>query len=144
MIKIISIILGILIVGWFLFSKFSSPGQDIIARNGLHWHSYLSISILGQQQAIPAGIGLGAAEKPIHTHEEDNIIHMEFAGLVEKDDIKLDEFFKIWGKTFNKNCIFDKCSGPAGKLIMLVNGKDNLELENYIMRDEDKIEIIYE
>lgn len=145
MFKIISIILGVLIVGWFLFSRFSSPDSDIITRNGLHWHSNLTIKILGEAQEIPAGLGLeNLPHNPTHTHDRDNVIHMEFAGLVKKDDIKLGKFFQIWGKTFNKDCIFDKCSGQEGQLKMLVNGKENGEFENYAMQNEDKIEITFE
>jgi len=144
MLKVVLIILGVLIAGWFLVSKFSAPEGDIVARNGLHWHPELSIKILGENQEIPEGIGLAPVELPIHTHDEHGIIHLEFSGIVREDDIRLGEFFKVWGKTFNKDCIFDKCSGPDGQLSMLVNGKENSEFENYLMRDGDKIEIIFE
>jgi len=133
------------ILGWFIFSKLSTPPTDIIAQNGLHWHSNLSINILGQPQEIPAGLGLaGLPHNPLHTHDRDSVIHMEFAGKVAADDLRLGKFFQVWGKTFNKDCIFDKCSGPEGTLKMLVNGKENSDFENYAMKDEDKIEIIFE
>lgn len=69
---------------------------------------------------------------------------MEFSGLVKKDDVRLGRFFEIWRKQFTKDCIFDTCDGSGGKLKMLVNGRENFEFENYIMRDRDKIEIIFE
>ncbi len=141
---ILIIVVGIFIIAWFLVSKFSSPKSEIVTKNGLHWHSELDIKIFGQIQEIPANIGLGIAENPIHTHDTDNVIHMEFPGLVTKDDLKIGQFFKIWGKKFDKNCIFEECSGPDGKLKMLVNGKDSSEFENYMMQDGDKIEIIFE
>jgi len=143
------IIFGIIIAaitGWFLISKFSEPGQesDIISRNGLHWHANLSINILGEAKDIPAGIGLaGPSHNPMHTHDRDNVIHLEFSGTVRGNDLRLGEFFKVWGKTLNKDCIFDKCSSSEGKLSMRVNGKENSEFENYIMADGDKIEIIF-
>lgn len=141
---ILIIAVGIFIVGWFLVSKFSSPKSEIIARNGLHWHSELNIKILGEVQNVPANVGMVPVERYIHTHEPNNVIHMEFPGQVLKDDLKLNQFFRIWGKQFNKDCIFDKCSGEEGKLKMLVNGKENSEFENYVMQDGDKIEIIFE
>ena len=132
-----------MLVGWFLVSRFSSD-PEIIARNGIHWHPDLIIKINGQVQEIPENIGMIPQEMPIHTHTNDGIIHLEFSGLVKKDDTKLGKFFQIWGKTFNKDCIFDKCSGPEGKLRMTVNGKENSDFENYLMRNGDKIEIIFE
>ena len=133
-----------MIVGWFFVSKFFSSDPEIIARNGIHWHPDLSIKILGEYLEIPANIGLGIAEQPIHTHDNMGVIHLEFSGLVKKDDIKLGQFFRTWEKIFNKDCIFDKCSGSEDRLRMLVNGKENFEFENYLMRNGDKIEIIFE
>lgn len=125
-------------------SEPSAPQPKIISTNGIHWHSHLSIKIKGETQEIPSGIGLGITERPIHTHEADGVIHLEFPGRVTEDDVRLGKFFEIWGKTFNSNCIFDKCSGPEGQLQMLVNGQPNFDFDNYVMRDGDKIEIIYE
>lgn len=137
-------IIFLVILGWFFWSEFSAPEGDIVARNGLHWHADLSIDILGEMQDIPAGIGLARLpHNPMHTHDRDSVIHMEFAGLVKKDDLKLSQFFNIWGKTFDRDCIFDKCSGQAGQLKMLVSGKENPDFENYAMKDGDKIAIIF-
>lgn len=149
--KFLLLTLGVLIIGggvsglgWLLVSQKPTPESEIIARNGIHWHPELSIKILGQKIEIPASIGLGITERPIHTHDDMGVIHLEFPGLVRKDDIGLGKFFETWGKKFNKDCIFDKCSGPEGQLKMLVNGELNSEFENYIMKNGDKIEIIYE
>lgn len=128
----------------FLVTRPPLPESEIISKQGIHWHADLTIKILGQYQRIPANIGLGVSERPIHTHEADGVMHMEFSRLVTKDDVQLGQFFEIWGKKFSQECIFDKCNGPDGEVRMLVNGKLNFEFENYIMRDEDKIEITFE
>ncbi len=128
----------------FLVTRPSSPPLAIISQQGIHWHAGLTIKILGQYQEIPANIGIDITERPIHTHKLDDIIHMEFSGLVKEDDIRIGRFFEIWGRKFSQECIFDKCNGTGGEVKMLVNGKPNFEFENYIMRDEDKIEIIFE
>lgn len=133
----------------FLFSEKeedapSIQGEQTVVQSGLHWHPGLEIYIKGEKQEIPEGIGLKPVEKPIHTHDNTGTIHLEFAGLVKKDDLKLGQFFKIWGKQFSSECIFDKCNGPEGKVKFLVNGQENQEFENYQMRDADKIEIRYE
>ena len=139
------LIIGAGIAGlvWYLATRPSLPESEIIARSGIHWHSEIKISILGQKQEIPADIGIGVVHNPIHTHDNTGAIHLEFSGLVRKDDTLLGKFFEIWGKKFNKDCIFDKCNGSEGKIKMLVNGNQNDEFENYLMKDGDKIEIVY-
>lgn len=129
---------------WYIISLPPIPEGDIISRTGIHWHPELSIIIQGKKQEIPANIGLGVVEKPIHTHDSTGQIHLEFQGLVRKNDIKLGKFFDVWGKKFNRNQIFDYANGNEGIIKMFVNGKPNEEFENYIMNDKDKIEIRYE
>ena len=72
------------------------------------------------------------------------IIHLEFGGAVTKENLKLGNFFKVWGKNFSKDCIFSYCSGLDRKLKMTVNGEESDMFENYEMYDGDKIEIQYE
>lgn len=129
---------------WFLAGRPPSSESAIISDDGIHWHTELSITILGQKQVIPDNVGRDITELPIHTHEEDNIIHLEFAGLVKKDDIRLERFFEIWGRQFSQNCIFTNCNGDEGTVKMFVNGVRNFEFENYVMRDKDKVTIIFE
>lgn len=134
----------------FLLSKGEDanvPEDQIISRKGIHWHPKLTILIKGEKQEIPADFGLGAIHSPIHTHAADNkegVLHMEMSGLVIRDETKLGKWFQLWGKEFNSNCIFDKCNGSEGKILMLVNGQENRDFENYLMKDRDRIEIKYE
>lgn len=130
----------IFVGGFLLISRQSSqeasvPENQIVSRNGLHWHPELSIYINGQKQEIPKDIGIGAVHQPIHTHDASGTLHMEMNGLVTKDETKLGNFFKIWGKEFNFG---------GQNIKMLVNGQENNEFENYLMKDQDKIEIRYE
>jgi hypothetical protein len=118
--------------------------SDIISRTGVHWHPELSIVIRGEKQAIPNNIGLVGIENPIHTHDETGQIHLEFPGLVTKESTKLYQFFKVWDKRFDKECIFDHCNGPDGKISFFVNGVARDDYEQYEMKDLDKIEIRYE
>ncbi len=118
--------------------------NSIVSQTGIHYHPKLDIYIKGQLQTIPADVGIGAVHLPIHTHDTDNIIHLEFSKLVTLDNTRLGEFFKIWGKQFNSDCIFDNCNGPSGTIKMFVNGQPNNDFEKYPMKDDDKIEIRYE
>lgn len=129
---------------WYGMTRPEIPETDIVSKQGLHWHPELSIEIKGQKQEIPANIGIGAAHNPIHTHDANGQIHLEMQGLVKKDDLRLAQFFKVWGKQFNSTCILDSCNGTDGVVKMFVNGNENTEFENYQMNDKDKIEIKYE
>lgn len=144
----ISIIVGISVLFSNSSSKSSSiPDDQIVAQKGLHWHPRLAVYINGKKQEFTDNIGLGAVHQKMHTHAQDykdGVVHMEMQGVVTKDETKLGNFFRIWGKTFNSTQIFDKKNGDGGIVKMLVNGKENKEFENYEMRDGDKIEVKFE
>ena len=77
---------------WPSSSELQANGSEIIAKSGLHWHVNLSIIIKGEKQEIPANIGIGAIHQPIHTHETDGVIHLEFSGPVREKDIVMGKF----------------------------------------------------
>ena len=121
-----------------------SKDPDMISREGLHWHPILEVYVNGEKQVIPANIGIGGqysslpmGMSPIHTHDDavDGVVHLEFSGLVRKDDITLGKFIENWGKDINSF---------GSDVKMTVNGAENVELGNYVMRDGDKIELRYE
>ncbi len=141
------IIVGIVIilVGGIYWSKsLQSNDPNIISTRGLHWHPIVEIYVKGEKQVIPPNIGTGPQYSslsmgmtPVHTHDDatQGIIHLEFSGLVRKEDITLGQFFKIWGKDINSF---------GSNLRMTINGVENTELESYVMQDKDKIELRYE
>lgn len=149
---ILGTIVTILIVigAIFLLSKGENvnvPEDQIVTRKGLHWHPRVTIFIKGEKQEIPANLGIGAVHSKIHTHDTDNkegVIHMEMKGLVTKDDTRLANFFKVWGKMFNSNKLFNKTNSSEGIVKMFVKEQENREFENYLMKDGDRIEIKYE
>lgn len=120
------------------------PQSTVVSSNGIHWHSHISITIKGEQVEIPTGIGIGAVHNPMHTHEADGTIHLEYGGVVKENDLRLGNFFTVWGKDFSATSIMGNKSGEGGTVRMLVNGAENTEFENYLMKDGDKMEIIYE
>lgn len=106
----------------------------------LHIHSDLRIIIDGREQPIPANIGiLPGVMRALHTHDPDGKIHIE--GPCPRD-FTLEEFFQVWGRPFNAECIFDKCT-DSGALRMMINGKQSTDFENHILRDGEKIVIEY-
>ncbi|MBI4262351.1 hypothetical protein HY624_02390 [Candidatus Uhrbacteria bacterium] len=121
--------------------------DDIIARDSIHWHAQLSITIKGKPADVPADIGLGTVHEPLHTHIDGGMIHIEYGEpgvIVKKEDVKLGKFFRIWGKRFDRKCIFNYCNGSGGTVRFRVNGQQNTEFDNYVMHDNDQIEIMYE
>ncbi len=116
---------------------------DIISKNGLHWHAKIALFIEDKAQEIPENIGIGITHNPIHTHDATGEIHLEFSGLVKKNDLALGKFFDAWGKKFSSSCLLDSCIKENKTIQMTVNGKENTEFENYIMQDKDVIEIKY-
>lgn len=130
--------LAIALVGglvWFAATRSPIPESEIISRSGFHWHPELVIYVNGEKQEIPPNIGLGAIHQPMHTHDDLPLIHLEFQGLTRKQDITLGRFFKNWGKEM-------RAFGASMK--MVVNGIENTEYENYVMRDKDKIELRFD
>ena len=126
----------LLLLGGAWWSKsLQSKDPNLISTKGIHWHPELVIYVKGEKIEIPQNIGLGAVHQPVHTHEDLPLIHLEFQGLVRKQDIILGQFFKNWGKDI-------RSFGTDMK--MTVNGQENTEYENYEMKDGDKIELRYE
>ncbi|MBI2514705.1 hypothetical protein HYV91_00735 [Candidatus Wolfebacteria bacterium] len=133
---------------WYILKQPKISEAEFISTTGLHWHPELSIFIKGKKQEIPGGVGLGVKEQPMHTHEPDGVIHLEFPGLVARKDTELRKFFEIWGKKLDQNCISasggEFCTGLEGTLRVFINGQETKDFLNYPMRDKDKIEIRFE
>ena len=90
----------LLLVGSFWWSgNIQSNEPDIISTTGIHWHPELEIFVEGEKIEIPQNTGLIGKHSPIHTHEDLPIIHLEFEGIVRKDDVRLSRFFEVW-RTF--------------------------------------------
>jgi hypothetical protein len=140
------IVFGLLVVGlvvWIVTLPRVADGE-FLSKTGIHYHPHLTITIKGENIPIPKDVGIGAVHNPVHTHDADGIVHLEFEGVVKKEDTKLGKFFEVWGKDFSKDSIMGNKTGAGGTVKMKVNGAENTEFENYLMKDGDKIEIIYE
>src|SRR3989344_1017060 len=150
------IFLVVIIAVGYGVTQFTSPSGNAVApaisakipTGPIHWHPMLTIKINGQQQDIPPEIGLGpTVHQHVHTHEDElvngaRLIHLE-NNRPTLENMKLGFFFQVWNKKFNKECIFDSCNTADKKIKMTVNGKENMDFENYIMADGDNIIIEY-
>ncbi len=106
-----------------------------------HIHPHLVITINGQDQQIPAGIGNSiTCLHPIHTHDTSGMIHVESPS---PRDFTLADFFAVWGKTFNHNQILNSVADASHTITMTVNGVPSQDFEDLVLRDKDQIVIAY-
>lgn len=106
-----------------------------------HYHVQLTIIIDGEQQPIPADIGISeSCMRPVHTHDEPGKIHIE---TEERRDATLGDFFQIWGRTFNSQQIFDSVVDEDDTLNMTVDGEPSNKYEKLVLYDDMEIVIEY-
>lgn len=134
--------------------KLPSDVSTNIPYGSVHWHPKVTIKIDGERSTISTDIGsrigklvdinlAGMKMAPVHTHGTDGVIHLENSNPRSKPEtLTLGYFFYVWDKKFSSSCIFDYCT-DSGELKMYVNGEENLEFGNYVMRDKDDILIEY-
>ncbi|MEK6889723.1 MAG: hypothetical protein AABW82_02250 [Nanoarchaeota archaeon] len=129
--------------------------SNSIPPGAVHWHPRLSIIIDGKITPLTENLGhtegriidthlSGMGMSPLHTHKEkDGTIHLENSNPSSKPEtLALGYFFYVWDKVFNSTCIFEYCN-DKGEMKMFVNGNENFEFQNYIMKDKDIIKIEY-
>ena len=135
---VVTLLLVVAMIWWARANQTTSPASpdgEVLSLKGMHAHPQLEIYVKGEKQEIPTGLGLVGGHKPMHTHDDVPIVHLEFPAKVTRDDTRLGKFFDIWGKDFRE----------FGQTVtMTVNGEPNTELENYQMKDGDKIVLNYE
>ena len=111
-----------------------------------HTHSSLSIFINGNEQYISQNIGIQDSECPdgmrgIHTHDDSGRLHIETPSQISAP---IGAFFNIWGEVFNSDQILEYKVNSEHEIVMFVNGEMNEDFENYLMLDNDVIEIHYQ
>ncbi len=130
MLGVVAVILFLLFANW----AYNNGGSQVVSENTIHWHAKLKITEYGRSIVIPPSVGLlGDIAHPsnLHTHEADNIVHMEIPGPVRAEQIMIAAFFDVWGRE------------KSGIVKMFVNGRPNAEGYDYVMRDGDEIELVF-
>ena len=151
--KIITLsIAAVILIGIvFLFYRAITISKDFEPyTSGLvHWHVDFSVRLCGQEVDFS---NLGSETHHVglpllHTHG-DNKIHIE-GTVARAEDIAVGKFFEAIGHKFTSNSFDDytnendKCSGNNA-IKFLVNEQENLEFENYVVKDGDVIQVFYE
>jgi hypothetical protein len=130
-------LLVLLLTAFFLFgfSKASASGITYppkLSDEEMHIHATLTIIADGNSIPVPKNVGIGSVHQPLHTHEDDHVIHVESS---DTRDYTLGNFFQVWGKRFDSKCVLETC----GEVKMTVNGLPNDEYEKHVLRDGEKI-----
>lgn len=143
----LALVAGAGIFGFARFAMQDSAGFDVTrecvthGQLGMHIHPQLSILVNGGHLAIPANIGITAdCMRPVHTHDASSQLHVEWTS---RRDFTLGDFFRVWGKTFNQNQLFDYKANDAHAITLTVNGVPSQEFEKLVLRDNDRIVIEY-
>lgn len=107
---------------------------------GMHIHPRLAISIDGEARKIPADIGIVGPRcmRPLHTHDQSGTLHLEFP---VPQDVRLGQFFQVWGQPFARAQILDREIGEGDALRVTVNGKETDQLEDLILHDRDEVSV---
>ena len=94
----IAVLLCILLVGWVGCETNQNPVLESCVRHeegGIHFHVSLVTVHNKQPQMLPGGIGITPdCMRPIHTHAEDFMIHVEYN---EPFQFTMGNFFEVWG-----------------------------------------------
>ena len=118
------------------------PTHDNLA---MHIHPRLRIVVNGQEQAIPANIGIELGSDgqpvsflPIHTHDNSGVLHVE--SPVQKD-FYLRNFFEVWDQPFSREQILGFRTLPNSPVQMTVNGQPSQAYGDLLLQNGQLIEI---
>ena len=155
----------VIVVAYFAYSIYTyyrtgvsgivvcNPDGECIA-TGNDIHAYLDVEICGIKTYFPLEAGSVEGQ---HTHKERNKLHWhsklsidEKTGeILDKEAMKIGNFFDSIDYRFTKSCIGDYCNGDRcaggeeGKLRMWVNGKETKAMREYSWKDDDEIKIVF-
>ena len=119
----------------------------------VHDHVDLRIVINGSPALIPENIGVNDDKcegyRGIHTLDSNGgsgdsccyaRLHIHTALRTYPT---IGDFFVIWGQQFDEHNILNETANDENEVVMSVNGQLNLDYEDYLLQDGDRIEIQY-
>lgn len=133
------------------FPYLPSPGGP--AQMVLHWHAELRISIDGGDVPIPANVGIDprlwqdrsldrygmTGMAPLHTHDASGTIHIESTVV---RDYTLEDFFRIWGETFDATQVLGHPARPGHRVWIVVDGVERSPSQNPVLLDGVRIHLV--
>jgi len=82
----------------WLLSLPKKESAVVISNTGVHYHAKLIVTIDGKDVPVPKNVGITALNhSPMHTHDDDQVVHMEYSGVVRGSDLTLGRFSLLMG-----------------------------------------------
>ncbi|MBI4143837.1 hypothetical protein HY486_01150 [Candidatus Woesearchaeota archaeon] len=148
------LLFAVIILVVFYFFRAYSTREPPFTTHTIHWHAGIEVSLCGKPftELLSRGRESHAGIMLLHTHG-DGVIHIEGQPL-KKEEIALGKFMDVLGYTFSESELIDKkngdlCNNMAGKVRMFVNGAENFEFRNYVIKgtsdaSEQRIQLRFE
>ena len=115
-----------------------------------HQHAHLSVFVNGQEQQVPAQIGIVSTPYScfywLHTHTADGIIHMEAPQAMT---FKLGQFMDIWNQTKGESqSFFNTTSGMPVKVYVAEKNNEqpkefNGNLRDVNLKSQEQVVLVY-
>jgi hypothetical protein len=104
-----------------------------------HIHPTLTITVNGSRVTVPDGIGLSPCMRPLHTHDDSGVIHVEYQ---RPSHFTLGEFFDVWGQPFDSTQVLGYKATGTSKLTMTVNGSPSLAFRALVLENGQRIDVV--
>ncbi|MEK6922200.1 MAG: hypothetical protein AABX08_00185 [Nanoarchaeota archaeon] len=140
------LVAGVLIYG--IYFLFSGEKFETYTDGPVHWHANIKVFVCGNEIEMPSPFGNQHIGSPLlHTHD-DRLIHIE-GTIIKAEDITLGKYMSNVGMNFKNDELIDKrdgdlCEGKPGKVKLFVDGAENIELVDYIIKDGESYELRFE
>jgi len=134
----------LMLVGGIIYLVTKIPREPYPSR-AVHWHIPIAYNLCGNTSQL--------VERPnhslIHGHS-DKLVHVE-GKIPSTKAIRLGIFFDNIGMEFSRDRIGkykngDTCpnSNTPGQIKLFVNGKENTEFREYVLKRSNRIEVVFE
>ena len=116
--------------------------------NPIHWHPNVEFTVCGESRPTPKALTGHLGTNLLHYHADEGVIHIE--GLIPHwAEITLGKAMDVGNIKFSSTELFeykngDTCpGGTVGKVSMTVDGLANEEFRDHVLRDGEKIKLVF-
>jgi len=108
----------------------------------MHEHANVQVFINGQQEPVPANIGINESAgtiQSIHTHDDSGVVHLESS---KARTFTLGEFFGVWGVRFTPSCVGGYCNDGQNQIRVYVDGQEQTDAASDIPLDDQSVIVV--